>query len=240
MSATHWSIMKTSRIFKSVTLAILVGLLPGCQSPNGKPDYTGTGAVIGGGSGAAVGALADRNNRGVGALIGGAAGVIAGGLAGHVMDQRKEAAGKSTAVVISPGQPLSIGDIEAMAKAGVSDDIIIAKVDETHSEYYLDAKTIVDLKKAGVSDKLIAYMIGASAKAAETVSQTPPPPMPDPIPVSPGSNYIWMPGYWSWNGAAWVWVAGRWAVCPWQGAVWIGGHWVRSATGFVWIPGYWR
>jgi hypothetical protein len=65
--------------------------LAGCTSPNGRPDYTGSGALIGGGSGAAIGALADRRNPGVGALIGAGAGALAGGLVGHSMDEQAEA-----------------------------------------------------------------------------------------------------------------------------------------------------
>jgi hypothetical protein len=80
-------------ITKRMVTAIGLTSLPlaGCTSPNGRPDYTGSGALIGGGSGAAIGAVADRRNPGVGALIGAGAGAIVGGLVGHSMDQRAEA-----------------------------------------------------------------------------------------------------------------------------------------------------
>src|SRR5271169_2275690 len=75
---------------KSLAAVALAGLLSGCVSPNGDPDYTGSGALMGGATGAIIGAAADRNS-GAGALIGGAAGLIAGGLIGHSMDQQAQA-----------------------------------------------------------------------------------------------------------------------------------------------------
>ena len=60
------------------------------------------------------------------------------------------------------------------------------------------------------------------------------------MPVAPGPEYYWTPGYWGWNGAVWVWVGGRWAPHPWHGAVWVGGHWARHGHGYVWVGGHWR
>ncbi len=64
-------------------------LTTGCVAPNGTPDNTGTGALMGGTFGALVGAIADHAHPGTGALIGAAAGVIAGGLVGHLIDQQQ-------------------------------------------------------------------------------------------------------------------------------------------------------
>ena len=88
--------MKTMQSIKRNTVPILsvlalIGSLTGCTTPSGRPDYTANGALIGAGSGAAIGAIADRRAPGAGALIGGAAGLIAGGLVGHTMDQQAEA-----------------------------------------------------------------------------------------------------------------------------------------------------
>ena len=63
-------------------------LVTGCETPEGTPDNTGTGALIGGGIGAVTGAaIGGPEHGGEGALIGAAAGLIAGGLIGHQMDQ---------------------------------------------------------------------------------------------------------------------------------------------------------
>ncbi len=68
--------------------SLVAGLLGGCATPSGAPDYTGTGALVGAASGAGMGALIDRRNPGAGALIGAAAGAITGGLIGHSMDEQ--------------------------------------------------------------------------------------------------------------------------------------------------------
>src|ERR1700694_5382016 len=72
------------------------------------------------------------------------------------------------------------------------------------------------------------------------VAQTPPPPQIEVIPVAPGPDYVWIPGYWGWNGGAWIWISGRWVVRPWHGAVWVDGHWARRGHGSIWIGGHWR
>lgn len=49
---------------------------------------TAKGAVIGGVTGAAAGAIIDKNNRGAGAVIGGAVGAGAGAIIGNQMDKK--------------------------------------------------------------------------------------------------------------------------------------------------------
>jgi WXXGXW repeat (2 copies) len=71
------------------------------------------------------------------------------------------------------------------------------------------------------------------------VSQPPPAPQVEVVPVAPGPDYAWTPGYWTWNGG-WVWVGGAWALRPRHYAVWVGPHWVRHGHGYVWVGGYWR
>ena len=66
-----------------LTLAVVAVamLMTGCYTPEGTPDNTGTGALMGGAIGAISGAaIGGPRHGGEGALIGAAAGVIAGGL----------------------------------------------------------------------------------------------------------------------------------------------------------------
>ena len=234
--------MTTSQITKLLTAIALAGLLAGCVSPNGDPDYTGSGALIGGASGVAIGAVADRRNPGAGALIGGAAGLIAGGLVGHGMDQQAEAQRTAqpppATVVVPQGQPLGIADIKAMAKAGVGDDIIINQISNSHSVYNLDANAIIDLKNAGVSEKVITYMMNTSANMM--ASQAPPPPQTEVVVASPGPDYVWVDGEWAWNGGTWVWIGGRWIFPPHPHAIWVGPRWDRGPHGWHREPGHWR
>ncbi|HVV72748.1 MAG TPA: glycine zipper domain-containing protein, partial [Verrucomicrobiae bacterium] len=70
-----------------VVSGVLLLLLAGCTTPTGEPSYTGTGALVGGVSGAGLGSLVARRNPAAGAVLGGAAGLITGGLIGSAMDQ---------------------------------------------------------------------------------------------------------------------------------------------------------
>src|SRR6266478_2384355 len=102
--------MKTTNTIKAKNLSLLtaiglVGVIAGCTTPSGRPDYTANGALIGGASGAAIGALADRRAPGAGALIGGAAGLVAGGLVGHTMDRQSETAPPPTYSYAPPPPP---------------------------------------------------------------------------------------------------------------------------------------
>ncbi len=50
-------------------------------------------------------------------------------------------------------------DVIALARAKVSDDIILAQIKSSDSHFHLSTQDIVDLAKAGVSDKVIDAMI---------------------------------------------------------------------------------
>src|ERR1700693_1025854 len=115
--------------------------LSGCETPEGTPDRTASGALIGGAIGAGSGAIIGVRNAGAGALIGGAIGAITGGLIGHSMDEaereRLRASASATLVRVDQGQPLGVADIKAMAKAGVSDEVIISQIRNSHTVYHL-------------------------------------------------------------------------------------------------------
>ena len=82
----------------------------------------------------------------------------------------------------------------------------------------------------------------AEAPPAPVVTdQTPPAPQLEVVPVTPGPEYVWMPGYWSIGvGGGWVWMGGRYGLPPRPHAVWVRGHWGRHGRGYVWIGGRWR
>ena len=126
-------------------------------TPDGRPDNAGSGALMGGATGATIGALADRGNPGAGALIGGVAGLIAGGLIGHSVDQENEARRQYYSAppiyAAAPPPPLSVADIKSMSKAGVTDDNIIHQINTTHTVYHLDANAIIDLSNSGGQPK---------------------------------------------------------------------------------------
>lgn len=65
---------------------------------------------------------------------------------------------------IDNNEQLSTDDIKKMSRAGLSDDTIIAEIHETKSVFYLSSADIVDLKKSGVSQKIINSMIQTGNK----------------------------------------------------------------------------
>jgi uncharacterized protein YcfJ len=231
-------------------LATSAVVLTGCVDPNGEPDNTGSGALIGAGTGALIGGA---NGRGGAALIGAAVGAIAGGLIGHSIDQEQQERlreqAPQTYVRVQQNQPLAVADVKALAQAKVGDDVIISQIRNSHTVYHLSAADIIDLRNSGVSEKVLDFMIntpstigGTSevAPATTTVVSEPPPPAPvDPVAAAPGPDYVWIDGEWLWNGG-WVWVGGHWGYPPYPHAVWVHGYWNHGPYGWRRTPGRWR
>jgi outer membrane lipoprotein SlyB len=233
--------------------ALLIGtsavVLTGCVSPAARPDRTATGALTGGAIGMASGALIGGRHPGEGALIGTALGAVTGGLIGHSMDQeaqaRLRAQAPQTYMRLDQGQPLSLGDVKALAAAKVGDDVIVSQIRNSRTVFHLSSADIIDLKNSGVDEKVIDFMINTAtsmagvAQTSETVVAGTPPPAPvETVVVAPGPGYVWVGGEWIWNGG-WVWIAGHWTVPPYPHAVWIHSGWVRGPHGYRRVAGHW-
>jgi len=228
-------------------------ILTGCQNPDGTQNNTGSGALIGGALGALTGvAIGGHSHGGQDALIGAAAGALAGGLIGNSMDREQEARLKSQApqtyVKVDQGQPLSLADVKALAKAGISEDVIVSQIKSSRTVFHLSAADIIELRDAGVTDKVVNYMIntpstvGESSATASTtvvVQQAPPPPPVETVVLAPGPGYIWVSGEYVWNGG-WYWVGGHWAYPPRPHAIWIEGRAWHDHYGWHHERGYWR
>jgi outer membrane lipoprotein SlyB len=236
-----------------LTLAASALVLAGCQYPNGNPNYTGTGALSGGAVGAVSGAAIGGNQHGgEDALIGAAVGAVAGGLIGHSLDQQQQQQlrqqAPQTYVRVDQGQPLGVADVKALAVASVSDDVIISQIRNSRTVYHLSAADIIDLRNAGVSNRVIEFMINtpgtygampAPQASTVVVTQPPPPPPAETVVVASSPGYVWIGGEWAWNGG-WIWVAGHWGYPPYPHAVWVHGYWGRGPHGWVRVPGYWH
>jgi outer membrane lipoprotein SlyB len=245
--------MKLHILTLNLVLAASAVGLTGCQNPDGTQNNTGSGALVGGAMGAITGAaIGGSQHGGEGALIGAAAGVIAGGLVGNSMDQEQQARLRAQApqtyVRVDQGQPLAVADVKALARSGISDDVIISQIRNSRTVYHLSAADIIDLRDAGVSNRVIDFMIntpgiyGATpAPQANTVFvDQPPPPVPvETVVVAPGPDYVWIDGEWVWNGR-WFWVGGHWGYPPYPHAVWVRGYWGRGPHGWSRSPGHWR
>jgi len=235
-----------------LAVASLAVLLSGCVNPDGSPNNTGSGALIGGVFGALTGAaIGGRGHGGPDALIGAAVGAMAGGLIGNAADREQEtrlrAQSPQTYARIDQGTPLGIADVKALAKASVSEDVMINQIHNSRTVFHLSAADIIDLRDAGVTDKVINYMIdtpgsvGANTAAPSTVvvQQAPPPPPVETLVAAPGPGYVWIGGEWIWaNG--WVWRAGYWG-CPPRGySVWVGGRAWHDGQHWHAERGHWR
>ncbi|MBS0651060.1 MAG: hypothetical protein JSR93_07860 [Verrucomicrobia bacterium] len=138
-----------------MTLAVGTIFLVGCESK------AGTGALVGGAAGVGAGALISPTPQG--ALIGGAVGAATGAIIGASLDSddREVLQQNSPDTVdrIDHGQQLTLDDVKEMSKNGLSDNVIIGQIQSTKSVYYLSTNEIIDLKNAGVSQRVIDYMI---------------------------------------------------------------------------------
>jgi hypothetical protein len=191
-------------------LVLVTGLsVTGCMSPQGRPDYTASGALIGG----AIGSMG--RDSGPSALVG----ALVGGLIGHGMDQAQEAQlqaqAPQTMQRVEQSQPLTVEDVKALVKAGISDDLVISQIRNSRTVYHLNTADILNLKNAGVSERVIDFMINTptqvpSAEVAGVVGSTPPAPLPETVYVAPGPEYVWVGGTWVWFGDHWAWHSGYW------------------------------
>jgi outer membrane lipoprotein SlyB len=122
---------------------------------------TGTGALAGAGIGALAGGLIGGNATG--ALVGGAIGAASGALVGAALDEqdRKIMAERSpnTLDKIDRKEQLTLEDIKNMSQNGLSDKVIIGQIQNTESIFHLSTEELIELKKAGVSEAVIDYMI---------------------------------------------------------------------------------
>jgi outer membrane lipoprotein SlyB len=233
-----------------MAIGSLAVLLTGCQNPDGTTNNAATGALAGGAVGALTGAAIGGRHGGQDALMGTAAGVLAGGLIGLIMDNeqkdRLKAQAPQTYAHVDLGQPLSVPDVKALAKAGITEDVIISQIANSHTVYHLSSADIIDLRDSGVTDKVINFMINTPSMVAATPPPAPavavaPPGAPvETVAVAPGPDYVWVGGEYVWQGGGWIWVGGHWMVPPHPHAVWVVGRSWHDGYGWHHERGYWR
>jgi hypothetical protein len=75
------------------------------------------------------------------------------------------------------------------------------------------------------------YVLVREAPPAVIVERRPPP---------PGGGYMWIDGYWDWNGRQYVWQGGHWARPPREHVIWAAPRYDRHEQGYRYTPGQWR
>jgi hypothetical protein len=88
---------------------------------------------------------------------------------------------------------------------------------------------------------LAAQADRASAGVAVSITVAPPVLPVYVQPPVPGPDYMWTPGYWSWDEdeSDYYWVPGAWVLAPEPGLLWTPGYWGWSDGVYVWNAGYW-
>lgn len=79
-----------------------------------------------------------------------------------------------------------------------------------------------------------------SYRVVESVPPPPPPPASEVVTTAPVANAVWIPGYWSYDGGAYSWVAGHWEVPPQNSHSYVAAHWENQGSGYFFVPAYWR
>lgn len=191
--------MVTKRFWKSAVPGLLGPLalaVCGCEGLS----HTENGALVGGGLGAATGAVIAKGmgrNGLPGAAIGGAIGALGGAAIGHAADQSEK---KQAQAEVARAQ-LAMADIVQMAQQHISDQVIVTQIRTSGSVFHLDGQQISYLKVNGVSDSVIIEMqetarrvprrvyAEAPVERVYVVEQAPPPP--PPVAVGIGYHGRW-------------------------------------------------
>ena len=78
----------------------------------------------------------------------------------------------SSAIVSAQSETLSNATIIEMSKAGLSVDIILKKIGSARPAFDVSAQGLIELKRSGVDDSIIAFMIERGETAANTTPRT--------------------------------------------------------------------
>jgi hypothetical protein len=167
MSVPHHPSLRVKHRITGLACGSLLLFAAACESLPGEKRQQG--AVIGGVSGAAAGAiLADEDHRLLGAVIGGALGAGGGYLIGRRMEgeeqpptdsQRqqitKEQVAAATTADIDRDGNVTLAEIVAMEAAGLTDEEIIRRLEATSMVFALNDEQERTLTERGVSRKVI-------------------------------------------------------------------------------------
>ena len=118
---------------------------------------TAQGAAVGGGLGAATGAIigSQTGKAGPGALIGGAVGAGLGGLIGNEEDRRDKQVSEQRA---ASARMISTDEIVRLTQSGTKEDVIINQIRTTGATFRLTTDDLVMLQQNNVPPTVIKEM----------------------------------------------------------------------------------
>jgi hypothetical protein len=148
------------------------------------PDYyhndTAGGTFLGGALGAVTGAVVGgKKNRGEGALIGAGVGAVTGNILGRNKDRADEQRAAYGAAAVGQmnqqvaAQAITNYDLLEMTRAGVSEDVIISTMQSRGVRLDLSPNSLIALKQAGVSDRVVLAAQGMNRGGAPVVAPVP-------------------------------------------------------------------
>ncbi len=194
---------KVMKQYGYIAAVLIIGFsMSGCMNRQGEVDYTKSGILAGAATGSVLGGSVSHSPEG--AIVGAAIGAMTGGVIGKGVDQEKEQ--QQNEQVTQSAPLLSLTDLKNLVDAGIGDDVIISQIHASGAVYYLKTEDIIELKKSGVSEKIIDYLINTPYTVADSVSsdQTVTPVYQDnPVVVAPYPHYIWIDGSWMWSDRHW-------------------------------------
>jgi hypothetical protein len=154
-----------------------------------------------------------------------------------------------------PEPTLGVEDVKALAKAGLSDELIISQIRSSGTVYHLNAADIILLKNAGVGEKVIACMINTPSTAVSpptaavqpppAVMQPPPAVAPQPVVVQQPvmvAEPVMVPESYVWDGYEFVGFVGNQYFYLGAGNVWLVAEPFRLERFHGWERGHsdWR
>jgi WXXGXW repeat (2 copies) len=72
------------------------------------------------------------------------------------------------------------------------------------------------------------------------IVRRPPPERVEVIGAGPGPGFVYVRGYWRYDGNDFVWTPGRWVSLDRRYRQWVPGHWAHDRHGWYWVEGRWR
>jgi hypothetical protein len=180
--------------FQAIGLSC-IALSVGCASPY-RSDQ---GALFGGLGGAGLGALigSASGNTGAGAAIGAGVGAVSGAAVGGALDDIE--AQNRAEIAARLGRPaptgsVTIDDVVAMTRAGVSEEVIVTHIRNHGPARPLQAGDLIVLQQQGVSPRVVQAMQSSpppqvAAVGPEVLVE----PYPVPAPVYWGPPYAYAP-----------------------------------------------
>src|ERR1700744_184336 len=92
---------------------------------------------------------------------------------------------------------------------------------------------------------MLALVLTTGCVAPSAGGGNPYPPVPPPLadtqpppPVS-GTEVIWQPGHWDWNGSGYIWARVAYVPAAGHGNLWMPGWWSQGPGGWNWQPAHW-